>query len=80
MNDFIDTWDLYRIGSNTVNLSEQAAEDIAMTNAKTHSWTVGSGNETAVIKIIFHCIEPMVKTGAYYVKLVMRLMREALIR
>jgi hypothetical protein len=33
LKDFIDTWNLYKIGSTTVNLSEQQAVDIAMKNA-----------------------------------------------
>ena len=57
---FIDTWNLYPVGSNTVNLSEQQADNIAMKYAKTYSWTVGSGNETHVINN-FNVTKPMVK-------------------
>jgi hypothetical protein len=37
LNCFMDTWNLYPIGSTTVNLSEQQAEAIAMRTAKTCS-------------------------------------------
>ena len=49
LKSFIDTWKLYPIGSTTVNLSEQQAENIAMQNAKTCTWTIGSGNQKQVI-------------------------------
>lgn len=60
LNDFIDTWNLYPIGSTIVNLSEQQAEDIAMQNAKAYSWTIGSGNEKHVINN-FNVTRPMIK-------------------
>jgi hypothetical protein len=47
---FIDNWDLYKIGSTSVNISEQEAIDIAMERAKTFSWKVGSGNNTFEVK------------------------------
>jgi len=43
---FIDTWNLYKIGSTSVNLSESEAINIAVERAKTFSWKVASGNET----------------------------------
>lgn len=46
---FIDNWDLYKIGSTTVNLSEKEAIDIAMERARTFSWNMGSGNATVKI-------------------------------
>jgi hypothetical protein len=57
---FIDTWNLYPIGSTTVNLSEKQAEEIAMKNARTFTWTIGSGNQTIVINN-FNVTKPMVK-------------------
>ena len=47
---FIDTWDLYKIGSTSVNLSEEEAIAIAMERAKTYSWKVGWGNNTFEVK------------------------------
>ena len=35
---FVDNWDLYKIGSTSVNLSEKEAMDIAMARAKNYSW------------------------------------------
>jgi hypothetical protein len=45
---FIDNWELYKIGSTNVNLSEQAAIDIAMTEAKAFTWATVSDNKTFV--------------------------------
>jgi hypothetical protein len=56
---FIDTWNLYKIGSTTVNLSEKQAEEIAMKNARAFTWSVGSGNQTIVINN-FNITKPMV--------------------
>ena len=47
---FIDTWDLYKIGSTSINLSEKEAIAIAMERAKTYSWKVVSGNNTFEVK------------------------------
>jgi len=47
---FIDNWNLYKIGSTTVNLSEKEAIDIALERAKTFSWKVGSDNNTFEVK------------------------------
>ena len=46
---FIDKWDLYKIGSTDINLSEEKAIAIAMEAAKAHSWKVVSGNDTVEI-------------------------------
>jgi hypothetical protein len=43
---FIDNWDLYKIGSTSLNLSEEEAIKIAMESAEAYSWKVGSDNET----------------------------------
>ena len=60
LKHFIDTWDLHKIGSTTVNLSEQQAEEIAMKNAKTYTWTIGSGKQAVVINN-FNVTKPVVK-------------------
>jgi hypothetical protein len=57
---FIDTWNFYNIGSTTVNISEEQAQDIAMKSAKTYTWTVGSGNQTYIINN-FNLTKPMIK-------------------
>jgi hypothetical protein len=46
---FIDNWNLYKIGSTTVNISEKEAIDIAMEQARAFSWNMGSGNDTVKI-------------------------------
>jgi len=46
---FIDNWDLYKIGSTNVNLSEKEAIDIAMEHAKTFSWNMNSDNDAVKI-------------------------------
>ncbi|MBN1245828.1 hypothetical protein JXA31_09575 [Candidatus Bathyarchaeota archaeon] len=43
---FIDNWDLYKIGSTSVNLSEQEAIDVAMSQAKAFTWSTVLDNET----------------------------------
>jgi hypothetical protein len=58
LKSFINNWNLYPIGSTTVNLSQQEAEAIAMQKAKAYSWTIGSGNETYVINN-FNVTKPM---------------------
>jgi len=60
LKDFVDTWNLYPIGSTNVSISKQEAEDIAMQNAKTYSWTIGSDNKTYVINN-FNVTKPMVE-------------------
>jgi hypothetical protein len=43
---FVDKWDLYKVGSTDINLSEKEAIDIAMEHAKKFSWDVVMGNDT----------------------------------
>ena len=57
---FVDTWNLYPVGSTAVNLSEAEAVAIAMGRAKTFSWKVVSGNETFEINN-FNVTEVIVK-------------------
>lgn len=45
---FFDSWNLYRIGSTDVNLSEQEAIDIAMSQIKNYSRTDGSENPNKI--------------------------------
>jgi hypothetical protein len=45
---FIDNWDLYKIGSTAVNISEQQAIDIAMARARNATWSTTLDNETFV--------------------------------
>jgi hypothetical protein len=60
LKDFIDNWNLYKIGSTTVTLSEKQAEDIAMKNAVNYTWSLGSGNQAFVISN-FNVTKPIVK-------------------
>jgi hypothetical protein len=46
---FIDNWALYKIGSTSVNVSEQEAIDIAMERARAFSWNMGSDNDAVKI-------------------------------
>jgi hypothetical protein len=46
---FVDTWDLYKVGSTKVSISEEEAVAIAMERAKAYSWKVGLGNDTVEI-------------------------------
>jgi hypothetical protein len=43
---FIDNWDIYKIGSTTVNVSEKQATDIAIAEAKTFTWSTTLDNKT----------------------------------
>ena len=43
---FIDKWDLYKIGTTSVNISEQKAIDIAMAHAKAYTWATVIDNKT----------------------------------
>ena len=45
---FIDNWDLYKIGSTTVNLSEKEAIDIAIGQANSFSWNMSTEDNNAV--------------------------------
>jgi hypothetical protein len=47
---FADTWELYQVGNTNVNLSEKEAINIAMENAKSASWQMGSGDNTVDVK------------------------------
>ena len=47
---FIDNWNLYKIGSTSINLSEKEATDIGLVSAKNFSWSVGSGSSTYEVK------------------------------
>ena len=64
LNAFIDTWNIYPIGSTSVNISEEQAQDIAMKSAKAYTWKVGSGNQTYVISN-FNVTEPIIKYMVY---------------
>jgi hypothetical protein len=46
---FLDNWELYKIGSTSVNISEKAAIDIAMQRASTFSWNMGTDDNMAKI-------------------------------
>lgn len=43
---FIDNWDMYPIGSNTVNLGKEEAVSIALNAAREHSWTMQLDEDT----------------------------------
>ncbi|MCW3983265.1 MAG: hypothetical protein NWE96_04640 [Candidatus Bathyarchaeota archaeon] len=45
---FIDTWNLYNIGSTDINLSEEEAVEIAYENAEKYSWEVNIDNTTKI--------------------------------
>jgi hypothetical protein len=47
---FIDNWDLYKIGSTDINLSEKEAIDTGLTSAKDFSWMIGSGDNKYEVK------------------------------
>jgi hypothetical protein len=47
---FVDTWELYKIGSTTINLSQEGAVAIALEQARTFSWTVGSENNSIEVR------------------------------
>lgn len=47
---FIDNWDLYKIGSTDINLSEEEAIGLAMNSARAFSWKIGSDNSTVSVK------------------------------
>ncbi|HDQ06395.1 MAG TPA: hypothetical protein ENN36_06720 [Candidatus Bathyarchaeota archaeon] len=49
LNYFVDSWDIYKIGGTSVNLSEEEARDLAMERVKTYSWKVKSNNNTVKI-------------------------------
>jgi hypothetical protein len=47
---FIDNWNLYQIGSTSVNVSENEAKAIGMDHARTFSWKGGSGDNAFEVK------------------------------
>jgi competence protein ComGC len=46
LHSFIDNWDLYSIGSTSVNLSKEEAVAIALDVARKHSWTMQLDEDT----------------------------------
>jgi hypothetical protein len=46
LTSFIDNWDLYSIGSTSVNLSKEEAMEIALDVAREHSWTMQLDEDT----------------------------------
>ncbi|MBC7130670.1 hypothetical protein H5T51_05565 [Candidatus Bathyarchaeota archaeon] len=48
---FIDTWDIYKIGSSTINISEEEAVNIAIEHAKKFSWKVSMGGDNIPIEV-----------------------------
>ncbi len=60
LKTFIDTWDLHKIGSTKISLSERQAENIAMESAKTYTWTIGAGDQIITINN-FNVTKPVVK-------------------
>jgi hypothetical protein len=53
---FIDTWSLYKIGADGVNISEEQAIEIAMNRAKTYSWRVNMGGDNWIEVTEFNII------------------------
>jgi hypothetical protein len=47
---FFDSWDLYRIGSTSVNVSEEEAIASAMERARNYSWLTKTENSTMMVK------------------------------
>lgn len=47
---FIDNWNLHKIGSVTVNISEEQAVNTAMAYARTYSWPAENDNDTFPVK------------------------------
>jgi hypothetical protein len=46
---FFDSWDLYTVGSTSLNVSEKESMNIAMTQAKNYSWITCIDNKTFVV-------------------------------
>lgn len=46
LSSFFDNWDIYPIGSNVINLSEEEAVAIAVDVAKQHSWSMQLDEDT----------------------------------
>ena len=51
LKHFIDTWGIYKIGSSTINISEEEAVKIAMERAKNFSWKVNMGGDNIPIEV-----------------------------
>jgi hypothetical protein len=47
---FIDNWNLYKIGSTSINLSEKEATDKGLASSKNFSWMVGFGDSTYEVR------------------------------
>jgi hypothetical protein len=47
---FADTWDLYQVGTASVNISEKQAISAALESAKLASWQMGSGDNIVEVK------------------------------
>ncbi|MDR2707484.1 MAG: hypothetical protein LBB87_01885 [Nitrososphaerota archaeon] len=48
---FTDKWDIYKIGSNKITLSEKEAVEIAINHAKDYTWNTRSGGENNQVKV-----------------------------
>jgi hypothetical protein len=57
---FIDSWDLYKIGNTSVNISEQQAIDIAIAQAKNFTWIVTVDNKTTYEGLKYNVTNAMV--------------------
>ena len=61
---FADTWNLYKVGSTDVKLSEEEAIELALERVKSYSWKVGSGNNTYEINN-FNATQAMVMNTVF---------------
>ncbi|MFZ7138639.1 MAG: hypothetical protein ACOWW1_09520 [archaeon] len=48
---FVDTWHIYNIGSNDLNISEDEAINIAMKAAENYSWDVSMGSDNPSVTV-----------------------------
>ncbi|MEM2969141.1 MAG: hypothetical protein QXJ40_04090 [Candidatus Bathyarchaeia archaeon] len=48
---FVDTWNLYKIGNSTINISEEEAVKIARVHAKNFSWNVSMGSDNPQMEV-----------------------------
>ena len=62
LKHFIDTWSLYKIGVEDVNISEKQAIEIAMDAAKNYSWRVGVGGDNPSVEVTEFNIAGVSKT------------------
>ena len=51
LKHFTDKWNLYKIGSYDINLSEEEAIEIAMNAAKNYSWNVSMGGDKPPVTV-----------------------------